>query len=93
MTKTRLTKRGEPVQGTTIEVSVVHQKGDPESAERTCERVWERCKVVGKGWSKGQDLLIVWLEWEDGGRQPVNWPEIKWRSVSADPQRTPEVTE
>lgn len=78
MPKTKLTKTGEPVLGTTIEV---HITGDDEAGW------WEACKVVGKGWSKSipRHLTMVIVEWEDGERgQLWNFEDVVWRSAPRD---------
>lgn len=68
---TRLTKTGQPVMGTTIEV---HHTDD----------TWEQVKVVGKGVGQdGQTLVMVVLEYDDGSRaiaQP--WRDVEWRAVA-----------
>lgn len=57
--KTKLTKTGQPVMGTTIAVQLADGN-------------WEKAKVVGKGWGKdGHTLVVIWVEWEDGVRQEL----------------------
>lgn len=65
--RTRLTKTGQPVMGTTIDIR--------------CGDEWEAAKVVGKGFSKdGRTLLMIWVEWSDGVRQQVpDFPDLIWR--------------
>jgi hypothetical protein len=67
-TKTRLTKSGQPVMGTTIEI---HTTADE----------WEACKVVGKGFGRdGHTLVMIVVEWSDGVRQAVpDFGDLVWR--------------
>lgn len=67
---TRLTKTGQPVMGTPIEI-------------RLDDGTWERAEVVGKGiGTDGHTLVMVFVEWGDGTRQPLhNFPDLNWRPV------------
>lgn len=69
--KTKLTKTGQPVMGTTIEVRCVQADGP----------YWERCKVVAKGWGKGPGapLVMLTVEWADGVRQSLDYEDMRWR--------------
>lgn len=71
MSATRLTKRGEPVQGTEIEI-------------RLTDLSYERAKVVGKGWGGSDNhLVLLIVEWSDGGRQRCLFEDLVWRKVEA----------
>jgi hypothetical protein len=67
---TRLTKTGQPVMGTTIEVLLA-------------DDTWQAAKVVGKGYGRdGQKLVMVIVEWGDGEREILHgFGEVVWRSV------------
>jgi hypothetical protein len=68
---TRLTKTGQPVMGTTIEVALA-------------DGAWERAKVVGKGFGRdGHTMVLLIVEWEDGGRQSLGPPlsPDDWRAI------------
>lgn len=59
MPKTKLTKTGQPVLGTTVAIMTVMN-------------VYEPVKVVDKGWGKdGHTLVQLIVEWEDGWREPI----------------------
>ncbi len=70
--RTRLTKTGQPVMGTTIEVLLTDGE-------------WEPVKIVGKGFgADGHRLVMAVLEFDDGSRtiaQPFG--DVEWRSVKA----------
>lgn len=80
MTKTKLTKTGEPVMGTTIELHITPY--DPEK-----EPWWEAATVVGKGWSNSvpRRLILVVVEYEDGLRESLyDWEDVTWRPTRSD---------
>lgn len=71
-TKTRLTKTGQPVLGSPIEVKLADDS-------------WERATVISKGWGRGRDahmLIMLGVEWADGSRQPLPFQDITWRPVA-----------
>lgn len=71
MMGTQLTKRGEPKQGTTIEIRLDD------------EVTWETCKIVGKGWATDGRLVWIVVEWADGVRQQCpNFEDLYWRAVA-----------
>lgn len=69
--RTRLTKTGQPVMGTSIEI-------------RLTDGVYEPCTVVAKGFGvDGRTLVMIGVEWPDGVRQHVpNFPELEWRPIT-----------
>jgi hypothetical protein len=76
MAITRLTKTGQPVLGTTIEIE-------------TEDDGWQRCKVVGKGMGVGRyanTMVMAIVEWEsDGARERTPfWPDVIWRPTERD---------
>lgn len=67
--KTRLTKRGEPYEGTVIEVELK-------------DGTWERVLVVAKGWNHADELVGIAFEFSDGARtRLVAEDSINWRPV------------
>ena len=68
--KTRLTKTGQPVMGTTIEL---HLDDD----------TWEPVKVVGKGFGvDGTSLVMVIVEYAEGDREFLQpFADVDWRSA------------
>jgi len=71
MSKTRLSKTGQPVMGTTI---LLHAEGE-ENGE-TVDKGWLPVTVVGKLYGKmgSGHLVAIIVRWEDGGRQTIEWP-------------------
>lgn len=83
MAKTRLTKTGQPVMGTSLDIWVdnITTETGPEPVED-----WETCKVVGKlhGPGGNADLVEIIVEWEDGIRQRLAWcSDLTWRETTA----------
>lgn len=76
MAKTRFSKSGQPVLGTSLMLEAENDEGPVG---------WVEAKVVGKlmGQRGSADLVGVIIEWPDGGRERLRWPlECEWRHAS-----------